>query len=242
MNTDDPSMIVSNASLTIHPATSTAAGSLMMTGKILEEVSEISVPTINDHGQISMISVSDNKYNQSKQPPPAIPTDKVTVTPSVHSSNTMPTMYTILQPAALPHQPSPRSIGAVADKLISGHPENERNLAYLEARSKQLAGPGGTIATGVSVVLSVNETRYALAKQKQRHNQEILNQIGQVAFDARYVNTPADSIIMAIAMCTYHVEVNERERDLGKYWLEVWNDNSFEYKALIRKGKNLCGL
>lgn len=77
-------------------------------------------------------------------------------------------------------------------------------------------------------------------KKPLTRNLELMKQIGQAEFELRYVRTPADSIIIAISMCAAHVECGRHEREIAEYWLEVWNDNSRDYKNLVRKGKNVC--
>ena len=79
-------------------------------------------------------------------------------------------------------------------------------------------------------------------KKAMSRNLELLKQIGQAEFELRYVRTPAESIINAISMCAANVECGQHERQLAEFWLEVWNDNSRDYKNMVRKGKNLCAL
>jgi hypothetical protein len=79
-------------------------------------------------------------------------------------------------------------------------------------------------------------------KSLPAHNAEIVQTIGESQFASRYVAMPSDAIIMALSMCAAHVEVATNQRDIARYWLEVWNDASRDYQMLLRKGRNLCGL
>jgi hypothetical protein len=73
-------------------------------------------------------------------------------------------------------------------------------------------------------------------------NRALVQSLGLSEFDARYRQTPEDPVITALSLTTHHVEVAPRTRELAAFWLEFWADGSREYKLLVLKGRNLCGL
>jgi hypothetical protein len=69
-----------------------------------------------------------------------------------------------------------------------------------------------------------------------------MNELGLFEFEARYVNRPHDDIVVAVAMVSSHCELEKREQQVAISWLDIWDDGSFEYKMLKKKGLDLSGL
>jgi hypothetical protein len=43
-------------------------------------------------------------------------------------------------------------------------------------------------------------------------------------------------------MVSSHCELEKREQQVAISWLDIWDDGSFEYKMLKKKGLDLSGL
>lgn len=108
-----------------------------------------------------------------------------------------------------------RSINAVADKL---------------AKSNKISSK------------EENATNKKKTFGRQIQNQELVNQLGLIEYEARYVNIPPKEVIIALSMCIQHIEVGELQREKAGHWLDFWDDNSIEYRLWKKKGKDLCGL
>jgi hypothetical protein len=97
---------------------------------------------------------------------------------------------------------------------------------------------------------SVNETDDAVMKenikksnvQQRIPNDEIVKQIGLFEFEARYIRRPKDDVIIAVALVSSHTEIELREKQIAASWLDIWEDFSFEYKLLRKKGMDLSSL
>lgn len=77
--------------------------------------------------------------------------------------------------------------------------------------------------------------------RRARHKQ-LIDQIGLFEFDQRYVQAPADIIVIAVAMVFAHHEIEVREKQMASRWLEMWDDTSRRYKLLVKKGKDINGI
>ena len=72
-------------------------------------------------------------------------------------------------------------------------------------------------------------------------NQEVMNELGLFEFEARYVSRPHDDIVVAVAIVSSHSELEKREQQVALSWLDIWDDGTFEYKMLKKKGLDLSG-
>lgn len=73
-------------------------------------------------------------------------------------------------------------------------------------------------------------------------NRELLQSLGLSEYDARYRQTPEDAVIAALSLAMHHIEVSPQTRELAEFWLEFWADGSRDFKLMILRGRNLCGL
>lgn len=154
------------------------------------------------------------------------------------ASNNTPSNQT---PNANSHAPGPPSHMSSPGTTFIGskHPRSARS-SHTSKKSKALVGSHASSSAPV-------ESGYRLyvkstLRDRLGRNRDLLQTLGAFEFEARYRQTPEDSVIMALSMTMHHVEVNVRVRELAEFWLEFWADGSREYKLLILKGRNLCGL
>jgi hypothetical protein len=73
-------------------------------------------------------------------------------------------------------------------------------------------------------------------------NKDVVKVIGQATYEARYVNRPSDIVVLAMALIESHHEISLRERQMATRWLDTWDDNSRDFKLLKRKGMDMCGI
>ena len=66
--------------------------------------------------------------------------------------------------------------------------------------------------------------------------------VGLFEFEARYVRRPDDDVVIAVAIISSHIDLDKREQQVANSWLDIWDDGSFEYKMLKKKGLDLTGL
>jgi hypothetical protein len=64
----------------------------------------------------------------------------------------------------------------------------------------------------------------------------------KVTITLRLRQTPAENVILALAMSSSHIEVSERERNAAARWLEFWNNNTREFRVALIKGRNMAGM
>ena len=81
----------------------------------------------------------------------------------------------------------------------------------------------------------------SLMKQKPPNGQ-VVKQIGQAEYEARYVQRPKDAVILACALIANHNELNLREKQMATRWLDTWDDCSRDYKLLKKKGADLSSI
>lgn len=53
---------------------------------------------------------------------------------------------------------------------------------------------------------------------------------------------PADDIVIAVAMVSSHSDLDGREQQVATAWLDIWDDATFEFKMLKKKGLDLSGM
>lgn len=78
--------------------------------------------------------------------------------------------------------------------------------------------------------------------QRRMSNVELRDEIGLFEFEARYVRRPDDDIVIAVAMISSHCDLEARELQMALAWLDIWDDGSFEFKMLKKKGLDLSGM
>ena len=70
-------------------------------------------------------------------------------------------------------------------------------------------------------------------------NTEIKYHLGEELFKSRFASLPCDDIIIAWSFIANHDELQVRERDMAQLWLNVWDNNTRQYKMLKKKGFNM---
>ena len=58
----------------------------------------------------------------------------------------------------------------------------------------------------------------------------------------KYRETPADVVVVALAMISTHVDLSSDSKEMAMKWLGVWDDASANYRALRTKGNNISGM
>ena len=205
---DDPSMVLSTHSLSLD-----APQSYDSVPKVVEMVSELSVPTIN----IDALGNEEQRYLEKVRKLQGVSTTERDVIFFVQEIKSEGSERSIN-----PAMKRPERHHGKAETLVERNPNQYDAFRFGNAVIPQ---PG-------------RKKRVPVPPPNQR----VLESLGQCEFEARYVATPPDVVVMALSMCEAHVEVAGRLRDTARYWLEVWNMGSREYQALVRKGKNICGL
>lgn len=179
-----------------------------MTGVVLETMSEMTVPSIDQDGLLSE------------------------ATPVV-SLGTAP--------------PEGPEMSAEAKTEKRRRRSSTADESGVEAADAAVAGNDGAALGGrgskVGTDDAVNDNPMVPSNQiRKAANQLLVNALGLFEFEARYVQRPADDIVIAVAMVAAHIELESRERAMAQRWLDTWDDNSREFKALRRKGVDLAGL
>eukprot|EP01033_Poteriospumella_lacustris_P002124 gene2124-1549_t len=147
--------------------------------------------------------------------------------------------------------PPPRSLTASPAATLASSKRGSLSHASAAASST----PGGragrlsqrSTGSGAAKKDEAAESGYRLfvrstLRDRIGRNRALVQSLGLSEFDARYRQTPEDPVITALSLTTHHVEVAPRTRELAAFWLEFWADGSREYKLLVLKGRNLCGL
>jgi hypothetical protein len=199
--------------------------------KLIDCVSEMSLPSYDPDAQLSVVSVSDNKYNEwnrhKKNKKPVGTSgggkgDKKAEGEIAEGEEKkegdgdegQPQEFVIQQITVVG---SLHSINAIAPKPQDKKPEKNENI-----------------------YVSTKEMQRFSNRQKIKYNEEIMSRIGQSEYDLRYRRMPADSVIIALSMCSHHIEVKELLREEGSFWLEYFNDTSRDYYMMKRKGISLA--
>eukprot|EP01039_Chlorochromonas_danica_P009777 gene9777-10812_t len=110
-------------------------------------------------------------------------------------------------------------------------------IRTLPALNDEDEGNNASATSSKAVVSETNDSAKEDDAQKADEVEEIKKML-----EERYRSPPAEVVIIALAMCTAHVEVREKERKASADWLEIWNDNSRNFKLAVLKGRNLSGL
>lgn len=72
-------------------------------------------------------------------------------------------------------------------------------------------------------------------------SQQVTPGLNITTFAWRYLQTPSQSTIQAMSFAANHSEVSSKLRSTAAYWLTMWDDNTKDFEAVVRKGKNLAG-
>jgi hypothetical protein len=194
--------------------------------KIVDYVSEMSLPSYDPDTQISVVSVSDNKYNEwnrhknNKKPATSAGGGKSgkkgdgIAGEDGDEDEGQPQEFVIQQ---ITVTGSLHSVNAIAPK-----PEDKKS------------------EKNDNIYVSTKEMQRFSNRQKIKYNEEIMSRIGQSEYDLRYRRMPADCVIIALSMCAHHIEVKESLREEGSFWLEYFNDTSRDYYMMKRKGISLA--
>lgn len=110
-------------------------------------------------------------------------------------------------------------------------------IRTLPALNDEDEGNNASVASSEAVVSEANDTGKEDDAQKADEVEEIKKML-----EERYKSPPAEVVIIALAMCTAHIEVRGKERKAAADWLEIWNDSSRDFKLAVLKGRNLSGL
>lgn len=111
------------------------------------------------------------------------------------------------------------------------------------SRRSSTAVVGGEGGSQVGTEDAIDDNPVVPSNQiKKAANQLLVNVLGLFEFEARYVQRPADDIVMGAAMISMHTELDNRERAMAQRWLDTWDDNSRGYKTLRKKGMDLAGM
>ncbi len=207
-----------------------------ISSKYFDAISEMSLPTIDPETQKSIISISDTKHNpnnrHNKKPASSTTTQKAGAiegekkddgngekTGEVKGNDAPPADIVIQR---IESGASIRSVNAIAPrpKEKSEEEKEEKESGY--ATSAELAK--------------------FTKRQRIKYNEEILAHLGLSEYDYRYRKIPDDAVILALAMCSNHIEVKENLKEEACFWLEYFNDSSVDYLVLKRKGMNLANI
>jgi hypothetical protein len=194
-------------------------GDSSLQSKMFDIVSEMSLPSFDPDTQISVVSVSDHKYNQQNNKK-----NKKKKNGGKDESDTVQEEEAGDGPADIVIQQitttaSHRSVNAVAK------PDNKKE----STKSEEVYATSKEMATFSN-------------RQRIRYNEAVLSRLGLSEYDYRYRKMPEDAVIIALALCAHHIEVRESLREEAGFWLEYFNDTSRDYFMLKRKGTNLANL
>jgi hypothetical protein len=73
-------------------------------------------------------------------------------------------------------------------------------------------------------------------------NKELMDNIGVKTFKDRYLGLPPESVVLAVAMISVTVDMDPKERNVANRWLDLWDDNSMNFRVLKKRGKDISGL
>ncbi len=79
-------------------------------------------------------------------------------------------------------------------------------------------------------------------EKAMRTNLGLMDELGEQLYSQRYLRRPRDAIVLFCAAVSCHVDLQEREKEMGRKWLGLWDDASARYKRLIVVGGGLSSL
>lgn len=129
----------------------------------------------------------------------------------------------------------------MGEPLPEGYIEEDKKVG----RRRRTSSMGGAEGEGsaIGTADAIDENPIVPSNQiRKAANQLLVNTLGMFEFEQRYVQRPADDVVMAVAMVSAHTELESRERAMAQRWLDTWDDNSRDYKTLKRKGTDLAGM
>ena len=111
------------------------------------------------------------------------------------------------------------------------------------------AAPGSAFADrGGGALLAANsQGALALGAKGMRElprgltfNAEVRYQLGEEIFLSRFIDRPAQDMIIAVSFIANHDELEMRERNMADMWLTTWDDCSRDFRMWKRKGMNMA--
>jgi hypothetical protein len=224
---EDPSMILSASHAATTENNSLAEKEDASSKLVIDAISEMSLPSIDADAQLSLVSISDNKFNpkykkkKNKGAPGADEDEEVGAggggggrEGGEENADDPAAIYQIHQV----DNESKRSVNAVAVKP----PKRDKQKDEPFASTKEIAA--------------------FTNRQRIKYNESILSRIGLSEYDLRYRTMPVDPVVIALSMCSFHIEVTETLRTEAAFWLEHFNDNSRDFYVLKRKGMSLAAM
>jgi len=61
-------------------------------------------------------------------------------------------------------------------------------------------------------------------------------------YRARYLKRPEEIIIISLAMIQGHSDIAPYEKEIAQKWLNIWDDATLDFKAIVEKGINIASL
>lgn len=226
----------------------------------------MSIPTIDPDTQKSIISISDNKHNPNNRHNKASLTKTSTNTATNPTNPTTPkATATSAAAAKTTTADTGESIDEKEGDKDNGDDEEQQEIveapkdiiiqrieAVASIRSVNAVAPRPVEKTAEEKAEreAKESSGYATAKeiskfskrQRIKYNEEILARVGLSEYDLRYRKIPDDAVVLALAMCSNHIEVKENLKEEASFWLEYFNDSSRDFLMLKRKGMNLANI
>ena len=85
-------------------------------------------------------------------------------------------------------------------------------------------------------------TKAKEARQQMVENGLVKEELGEELYEYRYKRRPRDPVVLFCAMCMAHYEVGDKEKEMARKWIGVWDDASSRFKRLVVIGQGLSGL
>ena len=110
--------------------------------------------------------------------------------------------------------------GAVAKKINDGSKErhNRREVAY-----------------SLDIIMCDRKRKTVIV------NRKLFNLLGHRDFTARYLRSPSDDVVVAMALVAGHKDMEKAERDTATVWLDLWDDSSLHFQYLRKRGLERSG-
>ena len=114
--------------------------------------------------------------------------------------------------------------------------------------SSKVKGSEKAVTTAASSSSSVTEKpkrAYSVQRSSGKYifiNKELMDNIGVKTFKDRYLGLPPESVVLAVAMISVTVDMDPKERNAANRWLDLWDDNSMNFRVLRKRGKDISGL
>eukprot|EP01036_Dinobryon_divergens_P025881 gene25881-34473_t len=200
-----------------------------LTGQIIETISEMSIPAVHEGGPINDappvvnlgVRAETDIVNMDSNGFLIIPIDKSIV---VSKKNTKDNM-------------EDATYGDTNVAIFDGGKKEPTFVRNFYNRPKPSTGSN----SGDHGKAADDKNKNKNSSNNRVINQEVMNELGLFEFEARYVSRPHDDIVVAVAIVSSHSELEKREQQVALSWLDIWDDGTFEYKMLKKKGLDLSG-